>query len=99
MAHATVADIVTVVAVPLVLNASKAPRAGLGALAVGAGAIVVFLGARALDRSRRVRALRRQSKRKSWALDLRASLAALFALCALAQAAGTSIMIAGFAAG
>jgi Kef-type K+ transport system membrane component KefB len=34
-----------------------------------------------------------------WALDLRVALVALFALCALAEWVGTSIMIAGFAAG
>ena len=37
--------------------------------------------------------------RRAWALDLRVALLALFALCALAQWVGTSIMIAGFAAG
>ena len=38
MAWATVADVATIVAVPLVLNPSKAVRAGLGALAVAGGA-------------------------------------------------------------
>ena len=52
-----------------------------------------------LAREGEVRGLRRQSARKAWALDLRVSLVALFALCALAQWVGTSIMIAGFAAG
>ena len=43
--------------------------------------------------------LRGLSAPRSWALDLRVSLVALFALAALAQWVGTSIMIAGFAAG
>ena len=99
MAWATVADIATIVAVPLVLNPSKAVRAGLGALAVAAGAVIVLLIARFLAREREVRGLREQSAEKAWALDLRVALLALFALCALAQWVGTSIMIAGFAAG
>lgn len=99
MAWATVADIATIVAVPLVLDPSKAVRAGLGALAVAGGAVVVLLAARFLSRDHPIRLLRRASGRKAWALDLRVSLVALFALCALAQWVGTSIMIAGFAAG
>ena len=99
MAWATVADVATIVAVPLVLNPSKAVRAGLGALAVAGGAIAVLLIARFLAREAEVRGLRNQSARKAWALDLRVCLIALFALCALAQWVGTSIMIAGFAAG
>jgi Kef-type K+ transport system membrane component KefB len=99
MAWATVADIATIVAVPLVLNPSKAVRAGLGALAVAAGAVLVLLLARLLARYDEVHSLRGQSGRKAWALDLRVALLALFSLCALAQWVGTSIMIAGFAAG
>jgi len=99
MAWATVADVVTIVAVPLVLNPSKALHAGLGVLAVAAGAVVVLGIAEVLGREHDVRALRRESATRAWALDLRFALLALFALCALAQWAGTSIMIAGFAAG
>jgi Kef-type K+ transport system membrane component KefB len=99
MAWVTVADIATIVAVPLVLNPSKALRAALGALAVAGGAVVVLLLARGIAREQQIRELRRQSKRKGWALDLRVALLALFSLCALAEWAGTSIMIAGFAAG
>jgi Kef-type K+ transport system membrane component KefB len=99
MAWATVADVATIVAVPLVLNPSRAVRAGLGALAVAAGAVVVLLVARSLGRDARVQELRGMSGRKLWALDLRLALVALFALCALADLVGTSIMIAGFAGG
>jgi Kef-type K+ transport system membrane component KefB len=99
MAWVTVADIATIVAVPLVLNPSKALRAGLGALAVAAGAILVLVLARLLARDPQVRALRLRSGERAWALDLRVALIALFGLCALAELVGTSIMIAGFAAG
>jgi Kef-type K+ transport system membrane component KefB len=99
MAWATVADVATIVAVPLALNPSHAVRAGLGALAVAGGGVVVLLAARLLARERRVQLLRGESGTRAWALDLRVALVALFALCALAEWVGTSIMIAGFAAG
>ncbi len=99
MAWATVADIATIVAVPLVLNPSHALRAGLGALAVAGGAVILLMAARLLGRGGEIHRLRRASKERMWALDLRVALVSLFALCALAQWVGTSIMIAGFAAG
>ncbi len=99
IAWVTVADVATIVPVPLVLNPSKAVRAGLGAVAVILGGGVVLLGSRLLQRYRRVRTMRAQSAEKVWALDLRMALAALFALCALAEWVGTNIMIAGFTAG
>lgn len=99
MAWATVADVVTIVAVPLVMNPSKAVHAGLGALAVAGGGLLVLGFARAIQHDRVVRMLRGLSPSRAWALDLRVSLVALFALAALAQWVGTSIMIAGFAAG
>ena len=99
MAWATVADVCTIVAVPLVMDPSKALRAGLGAVAVVLAAISILLAARWLQRLARVQVLRTDSATRAWALDLRVSLLALFALCALAQGLGISIMIAGFAAG
>jgi hypothetical protein len=50
-------------------------------------------------RTDRVNALRRQSKHRGWALDLRVGLAGLFGLTALATAFGHEIFIAGFTAG
>jgi Kef-type K+ transport system membrane component KefB len=46
-----------------------------------------------------VQDLRSDSAARAWALDLRVALVALFALCALAQWRGISIMIAGFVVG
>jgi Kef-type K+ transport system membrane component KefB len=99
LAWATVADVLTIVPVPLVLNPHKAARAGLGVVAVTAAAVVILALARWLARRHSVHVLRRESAEKGWALDLRVALVALFALCALAEWIGTSIMIAGFAAG
>ena len=95
----TLTDVSTVLAVPLVLATG-----GLGRVLAGAGLVLLAGGAaylplRWLRRTDRVHALRRKSKHRGWALDLRVGLAGLFGLAALATAAGTSILIAGFTAG
>lgn len=95
----TVTDIATVLAVPLVLATGALDRVLAGAglvLLVGAA---VFLVWRHLRRTDGMKAVRKLSKARGWALDLRVGLAALFALAALATAFGTSILIAGFTAG
>jgi Kef-type K+ transport system membrane component KefB len=95
----TLTDVGTMLAVPLVLATG-----GLGRVLVGAGLVLLagaaaFLPLRWLRRTDRVHALRRKSKHRGWALDLRVGLAGLFGLAALATAVGASVLIAGFTAG
>jgi Kef-type K+ transport system membrane component KefB len=95
----TLTDVWTMLAVPPVLATD-----GLGGVLAGAGLVLLvggaaFLPLRWLRRTDRVHALRRQSKHRGWALDLRVGLAGLFGLAALATTVGTSILIAGFTAG
>jgi Kef-type K+ transport system membrane component KefB len=95
----TLTDVATMLAVPLVLATG-----GVGRVLAGAGLVLLVGGAallplRWLRRTDRVHALRRKSKHRGWALDLRVGLAGLFGLAALATAAGASILIAGFTAG
>ena len=95
----TLTDVGTMLAVPLVLATG-----GLGTVLAGAGLVLLagaaaFLPLRWLRHTARVHALRRKSKHRGWALDLRVGLAGLFGLAALATAAGASILIAGFTAG
>lgn len=99
MAWATVADVATIIILPLVLQPSHAVHAGLGALAVSAAAALVLVVGHWLHTQPPIPSLRKLSKQRAWALDLRVSLAVLFGLCALADGVGTSIMVAGFAAG
>lgn len=98
-AQVAVADIAGIVAVPLVLRPHHALHALLGALAVAACAAALLLVPLALRRATWVGRLRRTSKRRGWALDLRLSLLVLFGLCWLATKTGTSILMAGFAVG
>ena len=95
----TLTDVATMLTVPLVLATG-----GLGTVLAGAGLVLLaggaaFLLLRRLRRTARVHALRRKSKHRGWALDLRVGLAGLFGLATLAITTGASILIAGFTAG
>jgi Kef-type K+ transport system membrane component KefB len=99
MAQVTVADVATIVAVPIVLAPSRTTHALLGGALV-AGAAALLLGISRLLRDREgVHRVRELSKRRQWALDLRLSLVVLFLLAWIAQESGTSVLIAGFGAG
>src|SRR5262249_55850322 len=99
MSQVALADVGAIVALPLVLQPSRALRAALGGLLVAACVLVLFGLARLLHRRHWVRELRRWSKRRGWALDLRVSLLVLFGLVWVAQRSGTSILVAGFGVG
>jgi Kef-type K+ transport system membrane component KefB len=99
MAQVTVADIVTIVAVPIVLQPSRTSHAILGGALVAATALLLALGTRMLRGGDRIHRLRALSKSRQWALDLRISLIVLFLLAWIAQESGTSVLIAGFGAG
>jgi Kef-type K+ transport system membrane component KefB len=99
MAWVTIADVATIVSIPVVLEPGRIGHAALGAALVAAAAASLLAGARLLAPHPWVQAVRRRSKRRQWALDLRLSLAILFFLAWVAQRGGTSILIAGFGAG
>ncbi len=99
MAQVTIADVVTIVAVPIVLQPGRAGHALLGGVLVAAAALLLLSLARLLAGHAWVQAVRRLSKSRHWALDLRLSLATLFLLAWIAQRSGTSALIAGFGAG
>lgn len=93
------ADVAAIVAVPLVLQPSRAGHAAAASLLVSACAALVYLVARHFERRQVVHAVRHLSKERGWALDLRAALLVLFVLCWIALRSGTSILVAGFSAG
>jgi Kef-type K+ transport system membrane component KefB len=99
IAQVTVADIAATVAIPFVLNPSAAGRVAAGTGIIAASVIAIYLIARWLGRAPRVHALRRQGKRRRWAIDLRVALIVLFTLAWIAQRTGASLLIAGFGAG
>ncbi|HXY81734.1 MAG TPA: cation:proton antiporter [Gaiellaceae bacterium] len=99
MAQVGIADVAAIVSLPLVLQPSKARDAVLGLLAVAGAAAAIFALAHVVRGRGLLHRIRRASKRRSWALDLRLALLALFTLAWIATRAGTSILIAGFSVG
>jgi Kef-type K+ transport system membrane component KefB len=98
-AQVAVADVAAIVLVPIVLEPSRTTHALLGALAVSACAVALYLVVRAVRHAAWVHRIRHLSKERDWALDLRGALLVLFGLSWLATRIGTSILIAGFAVG
>ncbi|MCU1395573.1 MAG: cation:proton antiporter [Ilumatobacteraceae bacterium] len=94
-----IADVSTVLALPLVLATGAVVRVVEGGAIVVLGAVVVWLVARAAVHVDGVHRLREQSRARGWALDLRISILVLFVFAWLATRFGTSILIAGFATG
>ena len=95
----TVADIAATLAIPFVLRPGAAAHAALGTLATAACVLAAFLISRWLRRFDWVHRLRKEGKRRYWALDLRVALLTLFVLAWVAQRTGASVLIAGFGAG
>ncbi len=98
-AQVAIADTVCVVALPLVIDPSTAGRAALGALAVGAAAVVAYLVMRVAEERGWRRRVHRVSEERRFAVELRVSLVGLFLLAAVATRMHVSVMLAGFAMG
>jgi Kef-type K+ transport system membrane component KefB len=94
-----IADTACIVALPLAIDPGHAGRAALGALAVLASAVALFVILRQLERAGIRRRVHHVSQDREFALELRISLAILFALAALATRTHVSIMLAGFSFG
>jgi Kef-type K+ transport system membrane component KefB len=99
MAWVTIADVVTILSVPIALQPGRAGHAVLGGVLVAAAVLLLFGVARLLAPHAWVQRVRHLSKQRHWALDLRLSLLVLFFLAWIAQKSGTSVLIAGFGAG
>jgi Kef-type K+ transport system membrane component KefB len=99
IAQVTIADVITILSVPIVLEPGRVAHAALGAALVAGAAALALAAARAIGAHDWVRHVRRLSKQRHWALDLRLSLLMLFVLAWIAEKGGTSILVAGFGAG
>jgi Kef-type K+ transport system membrane component KefB len=94
-----IADAACIVALPLVIDPSRALRAAVGSAVVIACAVALFLVFRYLEASGVRRRVHRLSERRQFALELRINLAILFGLAAVAVYTHVSIMLAGFSFG
>jgi len=94
-----VADTACIVALPLLIEPERAMSAAGGALVVVLAAAAIGFGLNATDRTGLRDRVIRFSERRHYALGLRISLLALFALAALSRQTKVSIMLAGFSLG
>jgi Kef-type K+ transport system membrane component KefB len=94
-----VADAMCIVLLPLAIDPGHAARAALGATVVLLAGGVFFLMLRAVERSGVRGRVHDVSEDRRFAVELRVSLAVLFAMAALAVAVHVSLMLAGFVAG
>jgi Kef-type K+ transport system membrane component KefB len=99
IAQVTVADVAGTVAIPFVLSPGRAAKVAGGTVLVAACVIAFYLAGVSLRRLAFVHELRRESKRRRWAIDLRIALTVLFVLAWVAERTGASLLIAGFGAG
>jgi len=99
IAWITIADILATVAIPLAITPRHAAHAALGALIVAALVAAVFIVAARLRRVALVQRIRKEGKRRSWAIDLRLAVIVLVALSFVAQKVGASLLVAGFGTG
>jgi hypothetical protein len=83
MAQVTIADVVTILAVPIVLQPGRVAHAALGDALVAVAVLLLLGAARQLAGHAWVHHVRELSKRRHWALDLRLSL--LVRRCARAR--------------
>lgn len=98
-AQVAIADIACIVALPVVIDPPTASRAAVGALALIACAIALFIGYQILDRAGVWIRLHRFSGQRKFTLELRINLVILFSLAALATSTHVSVMLAGFSFG
>ena len=100
IAWMTLADALTALLMPLTLSGSgHIPAALLGDLLIVLVAVGAVVVGRQLFRTPLADEAKRESKHRSWALQLRISVLLVLALSAISESTGASLLLAGFAAG
>jgi Kef-type K+ transport system membrane component KefB len=94
-----IADSLCIVLLPLVIDSAHVVRAALGAVAVIVAGVALFLLLRWVERSGVRNRVHDVSEDRQFAVELRVSLAVVFAMGALAVAVHVSLMLAGFVSG
>jgi Kef-type K+ transport system membrane component KefB len=94
-----VADTMCIVLLPLAIDPARAGRAAIGAVVVLAAGVVLYLLLRWVETSGVRHRVHAVSEERKFAVELRVSLAIVFAMAALAVAVHVSLMLAGFVCG
>jgi Kef-type K+ transport system membrane component KefB len=99
MAWITIADVVATLAIPLAIDPSRAAHSALGALIVAASVALVFIAGEQVGRTSWAKSVRKEGKRRGWAIDLRIAVIVLIGLAWVALKVGASLLVAGFGVG
>jgi len=99
MAWITIADVLATLAIPLAIKPSRAAHSALGALIVAALVALVFVVGERLGRTPLIKGVRKEGKRRGWAIDLRIAVIMLVGLAWVALKVGASLLVAGFGVG
>jgi Kef-type K+ transport system membrane component KefB len=99
MAWITIADVIATLAIPLAIKPSRAAHSALGALIVAALVALVFVVGERLGRTSWIKSVRKEGKRRGWAIDLRIAVIVLVGLAWVALKVGASLLVAGFGVG
>jgi Kef-type K+ transport system membrane component KefB len=99
LAWITAADILATLAIPLVIVPSRAGHAAVGTVIVAALVLAVLVAVHRLRGVGFVKRIRKEGKRRGWAIDLRVALVVLVTLSFVAQKVGSSLLVAGFGTG
>ncbi len=99
LAQVALADLICIVALPLVLGGHKASRVIEGSTLVAGAGVLVFLYYFIVRKTGWAERFHTYSKEHRLGLELRVSLIFLLSLAALAQHFGISVMVAGFVIG
>jgi Kef-type K+ transport system membrane component KefB len=94
-----VADLLCVLAIPLVMDTKHLPRVLAGSGIITVSALIFFAGLHFANRRGYIERIRKVSKANHFGLELRVSLIVLLALAGIAKQFSISVMIAGFAIG
>ncbi|MDQ8042982.1 MAG: cation:proton antiporter [Solirubrobacteraceae bacterium] len=99
IAWVAIADVATVVGIPLVMASDHVAKVIAGSVLVLALSAVLYVLIRAADRRNTIDRQEALALQHGWGLRLRLSLLALFVLAWVATSFGTSVLIAGFSLG
>lgn len=99
LTQVAIADLLCVIAIPLVMDASHLPHVLAGAGIITISGVVLFGLLRGANRRGYIERVRKISKTNHFGLELRVSLILLLALAGIAKQFSISVMVAGFAIG
>ncbi|HEV2980871.1 MAG TPA: cation:proton antiporter [Solirubrobacteraceae bacterium] len=99
LAWITAGDILATLAIPLVITPSRAGHAAIGTVIVAVLVLGVRLAVRRLRGRHSVDRIRKEGKKRGWAIDLRFALVVLVTLGFIAQKVGSTLLVASFGTG